>query len=69
MNTLANAVVLAIGRPFTTTQTGLDSQPQNHASRGVKAMRSRDVFNRRHINHAHQIRPFAHDSSQSIDLY
>ena len=43
MNTLVNAVVLAIGRPFTTTQTGLDSQLQNHASRGVKAMRSRDV--------------------------
>ena len=42
--TLSNAVVLAIGRPFTTTQTGLNSQPQDHAYRGVKAMRSRDVI-------------------------
>ena len=36
--TLPNAVVLAVGRPVTTTQTGLDSQPQDHAYRGVKAI-------------------------------
>ena len=62
-HTLPNAVVLAVGRPVTTTP----DWPRFAATRPRLYRRQGYEKSRRHINHAHKIRPFAHDSSQSID--
>jgi len=61
--TLPNAVVLAVGRLVTTTP----DRPRFAATRPRLYRRQGYEKSRRHINHAHKIRLFAHDSSQSFD--
>ena len=61
--TLSNAVVLAVGRLVTTTP----DWPRFAATRPRLYRRQGYEKSQRHINHAHKIRPFAHDSSQSFD--